>query len=298
MGDQHDQSFRVSLPDIEQGTHWMVQVVDARQATNLDPTCRHCRLDVPEWRYCGGDNFGIRFPNEKNIRQRSNSIPTEAPIIGADRNSEERRERVVLDPAGAAHVEGTVTWGAQLEQEQRDLWSDLSVPARVEKFLETETGAIESPDVTIGDPDDMGKPLTTKFAYTARDWTTAAEGGLVLHPRDRMSAKLGLPLDETRRAPLWWPRPFRLRTESALVLPANIKPARLPSPVELKGPGLRFTSRWSTGAAPGEIVWTREFAAEKGTIPVADYPAYREFAIAMRRALDAEVELPRPTEGK
>ncbi|MCE5246842.1 hypothetical protein LLG88_07985, partial [bacterium] len=174
------------------------------------------------------------------------------------------------------------------EQELRDEWADLKPERRAEEFLGDEPGSPAEAKVETGDVDDLSVPYGVKYSFAQADAALASDGKLVVRPRDVIGKRLGLPLDEERRAPLWWPRQFSIAVEETFVAPEGYKAGSLPEAKKLSGPGLSFEGTWRAGAKPNELVYAAKVAVEKTKIPVKDYPAARAFALELRKALAAE----------
>lgn len=291
VGDRKTVTFRPDLPDLEMNMHWVVEVNADKKLIVLDPSCPRCRIDQPPWRYCGGRNFGIRITEVDRARVSENQIPIDSPLIPAAENMLVRKERVALNTGAPAAVEGAVTYTGQTGQEYRDGWADLKPSERGQDFLRQEQGLIENAQAELTDPDDLETLLTAHYSYAAKDLLLAADGVLILRPRDGINPVIQFPVTEQRRYPLWWPHPFGARTEVTYVLPAGLHPAALPAPIEAKGPGMTFFSEWKSGAGPQELIHVAEIKVEVIKVPVTDYPSFRDFAVQVRRAFPSELVL-------
>ncbi len=289
--DRSESTFRGDLPDYSAASEWMIQIADKSGTWTINPGCRRCDTAVPEWRFTGGKYSGFMHQQPQKVYEGWQTLPADIPEISPDRNSEVRTERVVVQVSGAAAVSGRVVWDGQPEQERRDAWAPLSAAARQERFLETEPGVLAKPTVTITDPDGLDAPLTADYAYDLEALAEKAEGKLVLRPRDVVVSRLSPPIEEDRRLPLWWRRPFSVRAEITFVAPAGFSVRRLPSDVAEQAPGMRFEAKWSPGAGPNEIRWTARGALERTKLPVSDYAAVRTFALAIKRAMQQQLVL-------
>jgi len=288
VADGTDETFRPDLPDFTQGRHYVVEVIDNGARWYLDPSCRRCRPAILEWRYAGGRNAGMRHQDDLKVLEGTREVPVDVPPSPANVNVLSRRERIELAADGKGKVAGEATWGGQPEQELRDAWADAKAERRAEEFLKDEPGALSEAKVETGDVNDLSVPYAVKYAFAQGDAALASGGKLVVRPRDVVAKRLGLPIDEERRFPLWWPRPFSVVVEETFVAPEGFKAGALPEAKKLSGPGLTFEGAWRVGSKPNELVYAAKVAVEKTKIPLKDYPAARAFALELRKALAAE----------
>ena len=266
-----------------------VEVVDGRRTLHVDPACRRCRPGFAEARFCGAPDSGFRILGDDKLHTESyGGAIANFPCAPADRNVLSRRERIELAADGKGKVAGEATWGGQPEQELRDAWADAKAERRAEEFLKDEPGALSEAKVETGDVNDLSVPYAVKYAFAQGDAALASGGKLVVRPRDVVAKRLGLPIDEERRFPLWWPRPFSVVVEETFVAPEGFKAGALPEAKKLSGPGLTFEGAWRVGSKPNELVYAAKVAVEKTKIPLKDYPAARAFALELRKALAAE----------
>ena len=288
VADGTRETFRYDLPDWDQGSRFLVEVVGDKSSWFLDPACRHCRPLTIEAKYSGGKLAGLRHDDNRKIQEGTLEIPVDVPQTPASVNVLSRRERIELTADGKAKVAGEATWGGQPEQELRDAWANLKPDRRREQFLGSEPGALADAKVETGDVDDLSVPYAVKYSFAQGDAAVAAGGTLIARPRDVVAKRLGLPLDEERKQALWWPSPFSIAVEETFVAPEGFKAGSQPEATKLAGPGLTFEGTWRAGAKPNELVYSAKVSVEKTRIPVKDYPAARAFALELRKALAAE----------
>ncbi|MEN6526015.1 MAG: DUF3857 domain-containing protein [Candidatus Polarisedimenticolia bacterium] len=288
VSDGTQQTFRLDLPDLEQGLHFVAEIVDKTGRWYIDPSCARCRPTIMPWWYVGGRNSGLRRQDDLRSSGGGGNISEDVPQIPASVNVLSRRERIELAADGKAKVAGEATWGGQPEQELRDEWADLKPERRAEEFLGDEPGSPAEAKVETGDVDDLSVPYGVKYSFAQADAALASDGKLVVRPRDVIGKRLGLPLDEERRAPLWWPRQFSIAVEETFVAPEGFKAAAPPEATKLAGPGLSFEGAWRAGSKPNELVYSAKVTVEKTKIALKDYPAARTFALQLRKALAAE----------
>lgn len=112
--------------------------------------------------------------------------------VGSDRNTLKREERIVLDGSGDAVLAGSITWGGQPEQEERDAIEPLKEDARTDRLFSGESGSLSDTSGSYSDPDNMDEPL--KATYQFRRASPAILDGehLILLPRDVFSRELPL----------------------------------------------------------------------------------------------------------
>ncbi|MEN6633861.1 MAG: DUF3857 domain-containing protein, partial [Candidatus Polarisedimenticolia bacterium] len=228
VSDGTRQTFRIDIPDLTQGLHYVVEVVDKTGRWYLDPSCARCRPTIMPWWYVGGRNAGLRWYDNLRWEYGYSSLSVDVPQIPASVNVLSRRERIELAADGKGKVAGEATWGGQPEQELRDAWAEAKPDRRADEFLKDEPGALSEAKVETGDVDDLSVPYLVKYAFAQGDAALAAGGKLVVRPRDVIAKRLGLPIDEERRFPLWWPRPFSVVVEETFVAPEGFKAGALP----------------------------------------------------------------------
>jgi hypothetical protein len=111
---------------------------------------------------------------------------------------------------------------------------------------------------------------------------------LSLYPHDVAGNYAG---QSSRRFELFVERPWRTRNVMRYVLPAGFVVETLPSGGSVVGPHLQFTQT-VTKTADGFIV-DEDTAITSRRIPVVDYPAFREQALAADRLMKRKLRIVR-----
>ena len=290
------QSCRLPTPERSEEARPIAEAVDGRTPIPFDPSCRHCRPGIVSAAFCGGSDNALRV-SRATARLHAATVFDAAwigvPCAAAETNVLTRRERIELAANGSARVAGEAVWAGQLEQERRDAWSGATPERRATEFLDGEPGSLAEARVETGDPDDLSRSFAANYSFAQADAALAAGGTLVVRPRDVVSKRLGLPVAERRRLPLWWPRPFTIEFEQTFVAPEGYAARTPPPPARLLGAGLSFEASWRAGAAPNELVYRARFAVAKQKIVPQRYASARAFALALKRALAAEATFER-----
>lgn len=292
-GDGMNTSYRVDIPDVDQTTHWVLQLWSGKEQFYYDPSCASCRPGLLPWRYCGGQLSGFRWTDPVKIGMGWSRLDADLPRVGSEKNSLKREERIVLEGNGDALVSGAATWGGQPEQEERALIAGLAEEARNDRFFSDEAGPLAEASVTYSDPGDMENELRAKYQFRRAAMALLDGERLIVFPRDVFRGEFPLPIVEKRTYPLWWPRPFSVEAAVVFVLPPGYSAGPLPEAVDLSAAGITFHSHYETGGQPNELRWKARLRVDHVKIPAGEYPAARELALAMRRALETGCALHR-----
>jgi hypothetical protein len=267
-----------------------VEVRTGSQPGFLDPSCKFCMPGAPHWRYCGEGSGGIR------VRIGGSFSEVRLGGVGARINVERLNQVVTLSPEGAARIEGTVSWQAQIDTELRESLAPLTDEARREEVLESFVGNRDAAEVSLSDPEDLGKNLQVTFAYATPDLAVRVGGKLLVRLPDVFSRALGLPLEERRTSPVWWPFARTVRAETVLVVPEGHLVTDLPEDTTLNGPGLRFEAGWRGAEGTSDLTWVGMLTVFATSIDPEEYADARRFAGELRESLRRRVVLDGPGE--
>jgi hypothetical protein len=192
--------------------------------------------------------------------------------------------RVAAD--GSVEISGKAQWGGQFAIDRRRRWSGASPAYRREDFLGGLAGTIETPQVTFSDPENVLERLEVEYVY-ASAMHALPDGGLLLHPLDLFTDKLGIPIAERRLLPLWFPFPLSIRAHVSFELPPGYTVALTGSVQRLAGPGTTFEALWRE--VDGKLEWRGRLTLDAVLIEPVDYPAARDFTRELRLLLRSGV---------
>ncbi|HET8723523.1 MAG TPA: DUF3857 domain-containing protein [Anaeromyxobacteraceae bacterium] len=217
------------------------------------------------------------------------TIPESPP--GADRVTTEIR--VALAPDGSATAEGsTVVTGAQAPEFRRGYQSESGRRAALERSFSRVFPGLRVDAVETSDLSRIEDDVRVTFRMTVPRLARPENGGLVMAPFGQGQSWMETwAAASSRRLDLVLPGAFESQFTIRHELPAGMRPAALPPPERRDGP---FGS-WSVSVTEEgrTLVARASLRIATRRIPVADYPAFREFLAGVDRALLRSVRLVR-----
>ncbi len=223
-----------------------------------------------------------------------NSRLVTIPVDGADANLNTSNYVLRLQPDGSLVTDGEERFRGVHNAEQRSRLADVANRrANLERELAqgipgVQVTSVEATDLSL-EASELGYRFGAVFPKRA---VVEADGSLVmplsLYPHDVAGNYAG---QSSRRFELFVERPWRTRNVMRYVLPAGFVVETLPSGGSVVGPHLQFTQT-VTKTADGFIV-DEDTAITSRRIPVVDYPAFREQALAADRLMKRKLRIVR-----
>jgi hypothetical protein len=215
------------------------------------------------------------------------TIPEAVP--GDDRTTTEVSGAIAAD--GSATAEGRIdVSGAQAPEYRRAYRSESGRRGVLERAMARSLPGLRVESVETSDLSRIEEDVTVRFRGDVPRLARPENGGLSLAPfgQGQKWMEAWAPLAE-RRYDLVLPGPFENRTTLRWKLPAGAAAGALPAPERREG---RFGSWAVSLRGEGEaLVAQASLRVTVRSIPVADYPAFREFLAAFDRALLRSVRI-------
>ena len=263
------------------------------------PYFNHMILYVPGvdyWLECTSKsappNYLGTFTADRNvllIRPTGGELSRTPPVKAAD-NRTHHRATVELTDAGAATLTNRLTATGPAQQAFRDRAFYQSDKELQDWYTrQTELPGLRGYrrfELTV-DKDQPNAELT----YTAElDSYGSRNGSRLFLPLNVFSVAAELPpAAEARRQPYVRPYGSEERDSITFFLPVGATAESLPGPQSLDSP--YGTYRADVSVDDNRLLYTRTLTVPAATVPVADYPAYREFWKAVRKMDRAQAVL-------
>ncbi len=287
VADRTRSGFEFDYPDPEQASHLLLKVHLDGASAIVDPACRACRLETPDWRYSFGGTAGIP------LRAGLLSGGIEIGRVPPERNRMVRTETVKVSVDGTWTIEGKAEWSGQPEIEQRRRWWDLGRDEQRLDLLSDVHGSLSGLTFDGSDPRDLARPLSVSYGYTRVGLGKGPREQLLIRAPDVFSDRLGIPIQDERRSDIWHPFPFMLENEVLFKLPSGYDASALPDEkISLRGPNMSFRGEWSEGTWDNEIIWRARLRSDPVVTSVERYDEARRFALDVRQAIRDGITVP------
>lgn len=263
------------------GNHCISEVIlDDGRAFYLDSTAQNFRYP-----YFRADNHGAVAVNA--IRGDMKPIPVPPP----DDNLRESRLVMTLNADGDVSVKTSNRYNGNIEAGIRGFWKRVREderPARMMEYVNSISPGAVLREFTLSDLDDLAEPVTMTIAYDLPGHAIRARDLMYLRmptlERDYPEAAL-----ESRRFPIQYMTSEERRLEMDLDLPPGFRVKWHPPAVRIASPYFEYEAAYEDG---GATVRLREsFRRLKRTVPVEEYPAYRDALRAIAAFSQQEIFL-------
>lgn len=199
---------------------------------------------------------------------------TFAAALRADGSAE---VRIDLQPRGNEAIGLRATLGTEPARRQEQL----------ERWLLPLLGKATLRDIEASDALRLEQPVSLRAVAEVTGLATRQGGDLLLKDAFVRTNLLALTGEPQRHTPLLLGPPSTERQLVRYRLPAGFSAPGLPAPVQLQTPFGSFTLQWTRQG--DELVARRELVLRAPRVQVAEYPAFRDFAAAVRAADDRRV---------
>jgi Tfp pilus assembly protein PilF/transglutaminase-like putative cysteine protease len=213
------------------------------------------------------------------------------PLARPEENRSETTMAFRLAADGSAAVEGTYTQaGARAPALRRAYQSEADRKPSLERSLGQLFPGLRVEQVSFEDLTRLEEPVRQRYLASIPRFARVEGGTLTFNPfGESPSMSNGWATLSARRHPLQLEDPTTSRAVYRVVLPPGSAGAELPSPVQSDGPHLAWALRYLAEAGLVTVEFTMTW--KSASVPVADYPAFRDQLIALDRAVARRVSV-------
>ncbi len=267
------------IPNLS-GNHCINEVCLPDRSFYLDSTAQTYRYP-----YFREDDHGIYAINA--IRGTVSRTPVPAP----ENNRRISHLDVKLTADGHGEVRTSNAYNGSIEAGVRAFWKQTREDNRklmMAEYVNSISPGAELLDFTLSDLNDLAVPLTMDIDYALRGLGIRAKALLYLKlptlEREFPEAAL-----DQRRYPIEYRSTEERILEIDVELPSRFRAQWLPPALDIVNPNVEYHGRYEEHE--GRIEFRGEFRRLVRTVPVADYPAYRDALRAIAAFTQKEIFL-------